>query len=118
MRLTRFQILNYKVIDDTKWVPVDLNVTALVGKNEAGKTGIMRAIWKSKNVVNKKFDKLYDYPRKRYAAERKETQPVSRLEFTLFSPEDADLASQFLLDPKPSPKTVILTTYYKGDKDT
>src|SRR5258705_9337849 len=98
MRLARFRVQNYKVIDDTGWIPVDKNVTALVGKNESGKTAIMRAIWKSKNVAGKKFDKLYDYPRGRYAKERKGTQQVTQLEFELVPPEDAQLAEQFLLD--------------------
>src|SRR6266480_402067 len=118
MLLSRFRIQNYKVIDDTDWVPVDSYVTALVGKNESGKTGIMRALWKTKNVAGKKFDKLYDYPRGRFAAERKGTQAVTQLEFDLTDAEAAELSAQFLLDVKPKPRKVVLTTFYKGDKET
>ena len=87
MKLVRMRVQNYKVIEDTDWVPLDERVTALVGKNEAGKTGILRALWKSKNVAGKKFDKLLDYPRDRYAKERKETQEVTVLEFDLSEEE-------------------------------
>lgn len=118
MKLTRFRVKNYKVIDDTEMVPVDDRVTALVGKNEAGKTGILRALWKSKNVAGKKFDKLLDYPRDRYAKERKDTQEVASLEFEL-SPEEADaLSGQFPADFKAKPKSVVFTTFYKGEDDT
>ncbi len=119
MRLTRIRIQNYKIIDDTNWVPVDEHVTALVGKNEAGKSAILRALWKSKNVAGTKFDKLLDYPRDRYAKERKETQEVTSLEFALSAQESEALASQFppaLLKAKP--KKVTVTTNYKGEDDT
>ena len=33
MKLTSIRIQNYKVIDDTKAVPIDERVTAFVGKN-------------------------------------------------------------------------------------
>ena len=42
MKLTNFQIKNYKVIHDTKTVKVDPRVTSLVGKNESGKTAVKR----------------------------------------------------------------------------
>ena len=40
MKLISFQIKNYKVIDNTELVKVDPKVTALVGKNESGKTAL------------------------------------------------------------------------------
>lgn len=118
MKLIRFKVQNYKVIDDTDWVPVDQRVTALVGKNEAGKTGILRALWKSKNVTGKKFDKLLDYPRDRYAKERKETQEVASIEFELSADEAKTLAAQFPADFKAKPKKVVFTTCYKGEDET
>ena len=85
MKLINFQIKNYKVIDDTKPVKVDPKVTALVGKNESGKTAVLKAIWKSQNVADVAFDKLYDYPRDRYSRDRKGSQEVTVLEFELTS---------------------------------
>ena len=67
MKLIDFQIKNYKVIHDTESVKVDSRVTALVGKNESGKTAVLKAMWKTRNVANATFDKLYDYPRDRYS---------------------------------------------------
>jgi len=117
MKLTRFRIQNYKVIDDTGWVPVDGQVTALVGKNEAGKSAIMRALWKSKNVADKKFDKLLDYPRDRYAKERRDIQEVTSLVFSLTDSESAEL-SKLLPDGFPTPNEITLSTLYKGEDDT
>jgi ABC-type branched-subunit amino acid transport system ATPase component len=69
MKLINFQIKNYKVIADTDPVKVDPRVTALVGKNESGKTAVLKAMWKTRNVADAAFDKLYDYPRDRYSRE-------------------------------------------------
>ena len=117
MKLINFQIQNYKVIADTEPVKVDPKVTALVGKNESGKTAVLKAMWKSQNVADATFDKLYDYPRDRYSRDRKDTQEVTVLEFAL-TPEEADeLVRHF---PQPSatkPKTIIYTTYYSGEDD-
>lgn len=118
MRLKAFRIQNYKIIDDTGWVPVDERVTGLVGKNEAGKTAILRALWKSKNVVGRKFDKLLDYPRDRYAKERKGIQEAVALEFEPTDEEARELASQFLVQPHRSVKRVVVSIFYKGEDET
>ena len=117
MKLTKFRVKNYKVIDDTGWVPVDSNLTALVGKNESGKTAILRALWKSSNVVDVGFDKLHDYPIERYAKERQGTQEVTSLEFDLSPDEVTELTSMFKCDLETKPKKVIFTTYYDGEDD-
>src|SRR5258708_29689980 len=80
VKLNSFQIKNYKVIDDTGPVKVEPNLTTLVGRNESGKTAILKALWKSRNVAGVKFDKLYDFPRDRYPKERSGSQVVSVLE--------------------------------------
>ena len=117
MKLTNVQIKNYKVIDDTEPVKVDPKVTALVGKNESGKTAVLKAMWKSQNVADAAFDKLYDYPRDRYSRDRKGTQEVTILMFEL-APEEADeLVVHFSQPPAKKPKTVTYTTYYSGEDD-
>src|SRR5687768_1177667 len=93
MRLKKFRIQNYKIIDDTGWIEVDENVTSLVGKNESGKTGILRALWKSRNKAGAEFDKLNDYPRDRYSRERKGNQYIVQTEYSLSKDESAALAA-------------------------
>ena len=58
MKLVNFQIKNYKVIADTEPVKVDPRVTALVGKNESGKTAVLKAMWKTRNVASVLIEKF------------------------------------------------------------
>src|SRR5437016_6006712 len=112
MKLSRFRVQHHKVIDDTDWVEVVPQVTALVGKNESGKTAIERALWKSNNVAGEKFDKQMDYPRARWAADRKGNQYVTMLEFALSVEEGNRLAALFPFPLDEPPKTVTLQTSY------
>ena len=43
MKLTRARVVNYRSIDDSSWVNID-DVTALVGKNESGKTAFLLSL--------------------------------------------------------------------------
>lgn len=118
MKLIQFRIQNYKTIDRTDLVPADPAVTALVGKNESGKTAVLRSLWKSKNVAGKKFDKLLDYPRDRYSKDRRGRQPVVSLELGLTEEESSELLDEF---PDPSPSVVdhvTVTTFYAGEDNT
>lgn len=45
MKLIKFRIQKYKCINDTDWIDVE-SLTAIVGKNEAGKTTILKALHK------------------------------------------------------------------------
>jgi predicted ATPase len=115
MKLNDIEIKNYKVIDDTKPVKIDPRVTALVGKNESGKSSILKALWKSRNVAGAKFDKLFDYPRDRYARDRKDTQEVTILHLELSPEEIEQIVSQCNLDRSHPPKLVTYTTSYDGE---
>ena len=115
MKLISFRIKNYKVIDDTERVKVDARVTSLVGKNESGKTAVLKAMWKSRNVADVHFDKLYDYPRKKYRDDRKGAQEVTILEFKLSSEEAEDFAASFRGHAAPTPERIIYTTSYDGE---
>src|SRR6516225_941608 len=108
------QIKNYKVIDDTGPVRVDPRLTALVGRNESGKTAIMKALWKSRNVAGAKFDKLYDFPRDRYPKERSGSQVVTVLEFGLSDQEGATLAELLPMRLGQRPTKVTRITRYEG----
>ncbi len=117
MKLVSFLIKNYKVIDETDTVKVDPNVTALVGKNESGKTAVLKAMWKSRNVANEEFDKLYDYPRNRYSQDRKHKQVVTILEFELSSNEVDELSNLYFGSMTSKPTKVTFTTLYEGEEE-
>lgn len=98
MILKTAQIKNFKSINDSTEFTVDERVTCLVGKNESGKTAILRSIGKlnSTEAAAANFD-IFEYPR-RYMMEyqqRAETEPAEALTTTwALSPDDvAELES-------------------------
>jgi hypothetical protein len=115
MNLSSFEIKNYKVIDDTGPVKIDPKVTAFVGKNESGKTGILKALWKSRNVAGAKFVKLDDYPRNRYTRDREGKQQITKITFELL-PEDQSSFAEAVPTCLTAPTTVALSTWYEGAK--
>src|ERR1700719_111027 len=118
MKLKSFQIKNYKVIDDTGPVKVDPQLTALVGRNESGKTAILKALWKSRNVADAKYDKLYDFPRNRYPKERSGSQGITVLESGLSDQETARLADLLPARPAQKPTKISRITRYEGLDET
>lgn len=73
MLLTSARVRDYKSITDSNEVSLEDEVTALVGKNESGKTAFLEALYRLNPVSTghpSTFDPLRDFPRSRYAAEK------------------------------------------------
>ncbi len=64
MKLTAVRISDFRSIRDTDWFDIG-HVTCLVGKNEAGKTAVLQALYRLNPIVEKDacFDVTDDYPR-------------------------------------------------------
>ena len=64
MKLTKVRITNFQSIQDSTEFDID-NVTCLVGKNESGKTALLKALYRLNpiNEKNSQFDVIDDYPR-------------------------------------------------------
>lgn len=89
MQLTEFRVQNYKIINDTGWIPVE-NLTIFVGKNESGKSAIFRALSKLNPSDGEGYDGLKEFPRQRYAGEITKTDwPVASGRFRL-TPREQD----------------------------
>lgn len=54
MKLARFRIQNFRSIDDSGEVTADPNITVFLGKNEAGKSTVLRAVTSLNNDYNYK----------------------------------------------------------------
>ncbi len=92
MRLNEFRVQNYKKIRDTGWITVR-DLTAFVGKNEAGKSALFRGLSKLKPSDGEKYDGLREFPRRRYTDEfRDQDWPVASGEFELSSQEREELS--------------------------
>ena len=119
MKLTRARVTNYRSIDDSSWVNLE-DVTALVGKNESGKTAFLQALRKINSIagVEDQFS-IRDYPRKGYIKYKKihEENPctVVQAEFQL-SPEEFSEIETFFGKGILSEDTVIVGMNYKNER--
>ena len=99
MKLSQARVVNYRSIDDSSWVKVD-DVTALVGKNESGKTAFLQAIRKINSISGEEDGfTIRDYPRKGYIKYKKihEQNPceVAQAEFELSAEEVTEIEANF-----------------------
>ncbi|MGE0761863.1 MAG: AAA family ATPase [Bdellovibrionales bacterium] len=75
MKLKKVRVTNFRCIDDSTEFTLD-DVTCLVGKNEAGKSSVLKALYKLNptDSSDKEYDKQSDYPR-RYLLDYDERHP-------------------------------------------
>jgi len=119
MKLSKARVVNYRSIDDSSWVKID-DVTALVGKNESGKTAFLQAIRKINSISGEEDGfTIRDYPRKGYIKYKKihEQNPceVAQAEFELSAEELAEIEANFGNGVLASNK-VIVTKNYKNER--
>ena len=110
---TRFQVLNYRNIDDSGWIPLE-RVTAFVGRNEAGKTALLKALHKFNPAVAEPYNAQREFPRDRFTGEYREDGdwPVCRVEFRLSDKFRDELQEH--LGVAPVPQKAVLTRHYNG----
>ncbi|MEI9969595.1 MAG: AAA family ATPase [Terracidiphilus sp.] len=85
MQLTSAKVGPFKSVSDPQDVPIDQEVTVLVGMNEAGKTVFLQALHKSADALKvAKFEPVDDYPRKNLSAylKRHKDTPEAATELT------------------------------------
>lgn len=92
MKLIKFRVENYKTIQDSDWVECE-DVTAFIGKNEAGKTSLLRALSKLKSTDKSDYDAIKEFPHGRYTDEfKKQDWRVVTAVFAIDDVERGDLA--------------------------
>lgn len=90
MKLEAFRIQNYKRVEDTGWVSCR-DLTVLVGKNEAGKSAILRGLSKLNPSDGEDYDGLREFPRRRFTDEYNISHTVASARFVLSEVERAAL---------------------------
>ncbi len=94
MRLEAFRVENYKKVADSGWVNVG-DLTAFVGKNEAGKSALFRGLSKLNPSDKEKYDPLKEFPRRRYTDEfASRDWPVATGRFRLSAGERTELTEK------------------------
>ena len=86
MRLKAFRVQMYRPILDSGWVNVD-DTTVIVGKNESGKTALLKALHKFKPFSPDPYTLDREWPR----GHRKKRSRYAEVVQTRFDFEDEDL---------------------------
>ncbi len=81
MQPTAFRVQMYKCVLDSDWVNVTA-LTVLVGKNESGKTALLRALHKFNPFTPEPYLMQREWPRGR-RSERSKDQIVATVRFRL-----------------------------------
>ncbi len=89
MKLKQFRVQMFKCILDSGWVDVS-DLTVLVGKNEAGKTSLLRALHKFHPFEPEPYSMAREWPRG-HRGERSDSQVVCSATFQLSDEEISDL---------------------------
>ena len=115
MKLTikQFRVLNYRNINDSGWIPLE-RVTAFVGRNESGKTALLKALHKFNPATAEPYNAQRDFPRDRFTAEYRDDSewPVCSVEFELSDEFQQELREQ--LKGAEIPQKAISTRFYDG----
>lgn len=82
MKICSFRVRKFRNVVDSGEIVIDDHVTCLVGKNEAGKSALLEALYLFNPAYNDKFDVEDQYPRwlkvrDRKSGELKEVAPIS-----------------------------------------
>ncbi len=110
--LKRFQVTNFRNIQNSDWIPVE-RVTCFVGRNESGKTALLKGLYKLNPTTPEPFNPQREFPRDRFASEFKSGAdwPVCAAEFELAQEFRSEL--EVRLGPD-IPANVICTRFYDG----
>lgn len=115
MKLTAFRVQNYKRIQDTDWIECG-DLMVFVGKNESGKTALMRGLSKLKPTDGEKYNGLKEFPHGRYTdAFKTRDWPVASGRFQLDDEDREELAA--ICPALADVQTVEVTRHY-SDKLT
>jgi energy-coupling factor transporter ATP-binding protein EcfA2 len=114
LKAIRFRVQNYRNINDSGWIPLD-SVTAFVGRNESGKSALLKALHKFNPAVVEPYDPQKEFPRDRYSRDFKDPAdwPVCSIAFEFTD----DLRSELekLLPNSANFKEVVCTRFYDGN---
>ena len=120
MKALRFRVRNYRNIDDSDWVVLE-QVTAFVGRNESGKTALLKALHKFNPATPEPYDPQREFPRDRYTRDfvrngsKGKNWPVCTVEFAIPEELQGKIANLMPASME-TPAKVTVTRYYDGSR--
>ncbi len=113
LKAIRFRVQNFRNIDDSGWIPLE-QVTAFVGRNESGKTTLLKALHKFNPATPEPYNPQREFPRDRYTREFKNGAdwPVCSVVFQIGEPLRKEIET--ILGGGDPPAEAICTRYYDG----
>ena len=120
MKLKEYTVREFRSIWDSGTVKVDSQTTCLVGKNEAGKTTLLKALYRTNPIkdADAAFDETYDYPKRevedyRFAIENGERDEAIVVECLYeLEAEDTEAVTSVFGQKVLHSKAFTLKTYY------
>ncbi len=115
MRLKEFRVREFRSVWDSGPITLEDQFTCLVGKNEAGKTTLLNALYRTNPIIaaDALFDETYDYPKRevedyRFAVESKKRSEAAVVECVYELSIEDKLAVSEIFGTK-----VLKSTYFK-----
>ena len=120
MKLATVQITNFRCIDDSTEFTVD-QVTCLVGKNESGKTGLLKALYGLKpwDSTANSYQRTPDYPRRHlndYDERHPVTPPIVVRSIWKLEDHDKKALADVLGATGSALETVVVSRGFQGDR--
>ena len=118
MKAVEFRVQNFRNIDDSGWISLE-KVTAFVGRNESGKTSLLKALHKFNPGTEEPYNAQREFPRDRYTRDYVANGseggdwPACSVKFQIIDPLRTKIA-ELLDDDRDPPDAVMLTRYYDG----
>lgn len=115
LQFSSFRVQNFTSIDDSGPIRAD-SVTCFLGRNESGKTSLLRALHKFNPGTAEPYSAQKDFPRDRFNKEFRADQiyPACSVTFKIGPELLADIASK--LPGRDLPATVTVTRNYDGSR--
>lgn len=111
IKAIKFRVQNFRNIDDSGWIPLE-KITAFVGRNESGKTALLKALHKFNPATPELYNPQREFPRDRYTHDFKNGKdwPVCSVAFEINDSLQEGIKK--ILGGNVGPLEVVCTKFY------
>lgn len=113
MRLTGFQVTNFRSVRDSGWIAVP-RVAALIGVNESGKTNLLVPLWKLNPAREGQIQPTADYPKTLFGQIRAQPDAYRFITAAFDTEELADTLAEATGLPAEKIRHVDVGRYFDG----